>query len=117
MARNDKGLVTYDRKVRKDAFYFYKANWSTEPVLYLTDRRFAERTNAVIQVKAYSNLATATLSMNHQLIGTGTNDGNGVMVWPNVRLTPGENQAEVQGRTAAGQELADQCKWHLSGDK
>ena len=117
MARNDKGLVTYDRKVRKDAFYFYKANWSTEPVLYLTDRRFTERTNAVIQVKAYSNLATATLSLNHHLIGTGTNDGNGVMVWPNVRLTPGENQAEVHGRTVTGQDLADQCKWHLSGDK
>ena len=114
IARNDKGLVTYDRKVRKDAFYFYKANWSPEPVLYLTDRRFTERTNAVIQVKAYSNLATASLSLNHQVIGTGTNDGNGVMVWKNVRLTPGDNQVEVQGRTAAGQDLTDQCEWNLS---
>lgn len=117
IARNDKGLVTYDRKVRKDAFYFYKANWSTEPVLYLTGRRFTERTNAVIQVKAYSNLATASLSLNHQVIGTGTNDGNGVMVWPNVRLTPGENQVEVHGRTSTGQYLADQCGWNLSGAK
>ena len=35
--RNDKGLVTYDRKIKKDAFYFYKANWSDEPVLYITE--------------------------------------------------------------------------------
>ena len=33
--RNDKGLVSYDRKIRKDAFYFYKANWSSSPVLYM----------------------------------------------------------------------------------
>ena len=38
---NDKGLVTRDRKTKKDAFYFYKANWSDEPVLYITSRRFS----------------------------------------------------------------------------
>ena len=38
--RNDKGLVTYDRKIKKDAFFFYKANWSDEPMLYITSRRF-----------------------------------------------------------------------------
>lgn len=35
---NDKGLVTFDRKVRKDAFYFYKANWNKqEPMIYLAE--------------------------------------------------------------------------------
>jgi beta-galactosidase len=53
--RNDKGLVSYDRKTKKDAFYFYKANWSDEPTLYITSRRFTERTNAVTDVKVYSN--------------------------------------------------------------
>ena len=53
--RNDKGLVTYDRKIKKDAFFFYKANWSAEPTLYITSRRFTERTNAVTDVKIYSN--------------------------------------------------------------
>ena len=43
MGRNDKGLVTADRKTKKDAFYFYKANWSEEPVLYITSRRYTER--------------------------------------------------------------------------
>ncbi|HEY6951797.1 MAG TPA: glycoside hydrolase family 2 TIM barrel-domain containing protein, partial [Bacteroidota bacterium] len=53
--RNDKGLVTYDRKTKKDAFYFYKANWSDEPTLYFTSRRFTIRTNHVTDVKVYSN--------------------------------------------------------------
>ncbi len=53
--RNDKGLVTYDRKTKKDAFYFYQANWSDEPMVYITSRRFTERTNAVTDVKIYSN--------------------------------------------------------------
>ena len=44
---NDKGLVTRDRLTKKDAFYFYQANWSDEPVLYLASRRDVERTNAV----------------------------------------------------------------------
>jgi beta-galactosidase len=47
--------VSYDRKTKKDAFYFYKANWSDEPTLYITSRRFTERTNAVTDVKVYSN--------------------------------------------------------------
>lgn len=36
---NDKGLVTHDRKVKKDAFYFYKANWNPEPMVYIAGRR------------------------------------------------------------------------------
>jgi beta-galactosidase len=37
--RNDKGLVTYDRKTKKDAFFFYKANWSREPVVHVTSSK------------------------------------------------------------------------------
>lgn len=36
--RNDKGLVTYDRRIKKDAFVFYQANWTTEPMVYLAGR-------------------------------------------------------------------------------
>ena len=38
-ARNLKGLITFDRKIKKDSYYWYKANWSKDPVLYLTQRR------------------------------------------------------------------------------
>ncbi|SIO48697.1 hypothetical protein SAMN05444172_2313 [Burkholderia sp. GAS332] len=48
---NTKGLVTYDRKTKKDAFYFYKANWSSEPVTYITDRRYTNRAYATVDVK------------------------------------------------------------------
>src|SRR5207249_211179 len=48
--RNDKGLVTYDRKTRKDAFYFYKANWTSDPFVYITSRRFTDRTTAATSI-------------------------------------------------------------------
>jgi beta-galactosidase len=110
--RNDKGLVTYDRKIRKDAFYFYKANWSDEPVLYLTGRRFTERTNAVTSVKIYSNAAKVELLLNGVSQG-GRGDGtNGVFLWPNITLQPGENKVEARAERA-GQSLNDECVWTL----
>lgn len=42
-ARNLKGLITFDRKIKKDSYYWYKANWSKDPVLYLTQRRNIDR--------------------------------------------------------------------------
>src|SRR6185312_11279079 len=42
--RNDKGLVTYDHQTRKDSFYWYKANWTTSPMVYITSRHWTERT-------------------------------------------------------------------------
>ena len=42
---NDKGLVTYDRKTKKDAFFWYKANWATTPFVYITSRRWTPRTD------------------------------------------------------------------------
>ncbi|MCL1921569.1 MAG: glycoside hydrolase family 2 [Kiritimatiellaeota bacterium] len=50
---NNKGLVSHDRKTRTDAFYFYKANWSGEPVLRITSRRFTERKDPVTEIKVY----------------------------------------------------------------
>ena len=65
LGRNDKGLMSCDRKTKKDAFYFYKANWSDEPVLYITSRRFTERTIAVTDVKIYSNAKKVELFVNN----------------------------------------------------
>src|ERR1022692_4801691 len=61
LGRNDKGLVTYDRKTKKDAFYFYKANWSSDPVIYITDRRFTPRKVGDGPVKVYSNCDSVEL--------------------------------------------------------
>jgi len=55
--------------VKKDAFYFYKANWSSEPVLHVTSCRFAERTDPVTEVKVYSNASEVTLEVNGRYLG------------------------------------------------
>jgi beta-galactosidase len=110
--RNDKGLVTYDRKTKKDAFYFYKANWSEEPVLYITSRRFTERTNAVTDVKIYSNAHEVELSLNGNLQGKRNDGTNGVFIWKDVTLSPGENRVEARAERDE-KNLSDSCVWNL----
>jgi len=109
---NDKGLVTRDRKIRKDAFYFYKANWSDEPVLYLTSRRFTERTNAVTDVKIYSNAKEVELLLNGKSLGARHDGTNGVFIWKDVQLKTGENRVEARAERN-GQKLTDSCVWTL----
>jgi len=109
---NTKGLVTFDRHVKKDAFYFYQANWATEPMIHITDRRFTDRTNAVTNVKIYSNAARAELVVNGASLGTQNNDGNGSFRWQNVRLTPGENVVEAHAEKT-GKKVHDECRWML----
>ncbi len=115
LGRNDKGLVTADRKTRKDAFYFYKANWSDEPVLYITSRRETERTNAVTDVKIYSNATQAELLVNAASQGACSNDGNGVILWKGVRLASGKNLIETHAQRG-GQLLSDQCFWNSKSE-
>lgn len=59
---NDKGLVTHDRKVKKDAFYFYKANWNPEPMVYIAGRRSVNRVKPVTEATARENTCSAALS-------------------------------------------------------
>jgi beta-galactosidase len=110
--RNDKGLVTADRKTKKDAFYFYKANWSEEPVLYITSRRFTERTNAVTHVKIYSNTGPVEALVNGVSLGKLDNGTNGVYVWNNVQLQTGDNQVAAKA-VHDGTNVTDQCVWTL----
>jgi len=113
VALNDKGLVTYDRKTRKDAFFFYKANWSADQVLYITDRRFTERTNSVTDVKIYSNARTVELLVNGKSQGTRDNDNNAVFVWKDINLAAGENHIEAKA-VRDGQPLSDTCLWKVN---
>lgn len=59
--QNQKGLVTFDRKMKKDAFYIYKAYLSKEPFIHLCGRRYIERPEAVTEIKVYSNQTKVTL--------------------------------------------------------
>jgi beta-galactosidase len=107
LGRNDKGLVTYDRKTKKDAFYFYKANWSSDPVIYITDRRFTPRNVAKGPFKVYSNCESVELRLNGVSLGSKTGD-DCVFVWPDVTLARGRNLIQAVGMRA-GKEYADRC--------
>lgn len=58
---NHKGLVTFDRKTKKDSFYIYKAWWSDEPFVHICSKRYTDRTENEIEVKVYSNQKNVTL--------------------------------------------------------
>ena len=93
---NDKGLVTFDRKVRKDAFYFYKANWNREePMLYLTGKRNTIRTQRLQTIAAFTNLSGAELFVNGKSYGKAIPDSYAILEWKNVELEPGENEIKV----------------------
>jgi beta-galactosidase len=109
---NDKGLVTYDREVKKDVYYFYRANWNPEPMIYLTSRRFIDRTKAKTEVKVYSNCASVTLVVNGHNLGDMEKYPLGIFRWDSLILSPGENKIEVIGK-AADTELKDACQWVL----
>ncbi|WP_425371655.1 hypothetical protein [Gemmiger formicilis] len=48
---NQKGLVTFDRKIKKDAFYLYKAYWSKQPFVHTCGSRYVDRTEDVTEVR------------------------------------------------------------------
>ncbi len=67
---NHKGLVTFDRKTKKDSFYLYKAWWSADPFVHITSKRFVDRTDSKIQIKVYSNQNEITLYKDGQKVKT-----------------------------------------------
>ena len=110
---NDKGLVTRDRKTPKDAFYFYKANWSPEPVIHITSKRFTDRKDAVTDVKIYTNSPEAELILNGKSLGKMTPDDLHRAAWKDVTLTPGKNTLEARATAPNGNPLTDACTWTL----
>ena len=68
--RNNKGLVTYDRKTKKDAFYLYKAYWTTEPMLHVRGARFVDRAPGERDVTVYTNCPSVTLILNGAEVAT-----------------------------------------------
>ncbi|MGH2644595.1 MAG: glycoside hydrolase family 2 protein, partial [Chitinophagaceae bacterium] len=111
-AINDKGLVTYDRKVKKDAYYFYKANWNPAPMIYLTERRFIDRKNPKTDVKVYTNLGKAELFINGKSMGFRNADDLKRVVWDNIQLQSGINKLFVKAMSG-GKEYSDSCEWIL----
>ena len=115
-SRNMKGLVTFDRKVKKDPFYWYKANWSKEPVLFITQRRVVNRGNRITPVTVYSNVGEPELFVNGKRITTLKNGYTNVhYIFTDVELTEGENIVEVKaGKNAS--DYYDKVVWNYSED-
>ena len=67
---NHKGLVTFDRKLKKDCFYLYKAYWTEEPFVYMAGRRYEYRTEAVTEITVYSTCKEVSLYNNGKLVET-----------------------------------------------
>ena len=67
---NHKGLVTFDRKTKKDSFYLYKAWWSDEPFVHIASKRFTDRTKKKIRIKVYSNQNEITLYKDGDKVAT-----------------------------------------------
>lgn len=115
-ARNMKGLVTFDRKIKKDPFYWYKANWSKEPVLYLTQRRAIERENEVTPVTVYSNIGIPRLFVNGLEINDFKKGTTPVhYIFNNIKLNTGENVIEAKA-VKDGKEYSDKIVWNYSPD-
>ena len=67
---NHKGLVTFDRKLKKDCFYLYKAYWTEEPFVYMAGRRYEYRTETVTTITVYSTCKEVSLYNNGKLVET-----------------------------------------------
>lgn len=68
---NQKGLVTMDRKLKKDAFYLYKAYWNKEDAfVHICGRRYVDRKEDTTEVKVYSNQTTVSLYVDGTLLET-----------------------------------------------
>ena len=72
--QNQKGLVTFDRRVKKDVFYLYKAYLSNEPFVYLCGRRYIDRPEDITEVKVYSNQSKVTLWVDGSFFAEQTGD-------------------------------------------
>lgn len=106
---NDKGLVSFDREVRKDAFFYFKAQWSDTPVVHVAGRRHASRPYPVVDVKAYSNAPRVALLVNGRELGE-RECPRRICRFPGVRLQPGGNQV-VARALFAGRPVEDAVAW------
>ena len=103
--RNNKGLMTIDRAVRKDAFYVYQAYWSKAPMIHIASKRFARRAADAIGVKVYSNADAVELLVDGELFATLS--AHRVFEFRDVPLHEGITRIEARASFPDGTTLAD----------
>jgi len=90
IGRNNKGLVTYDRKTKKDAYYIYKAWWNPEPMVFVSGGRFVNRAPEERNIIVYTNCDEVTLVVNGADAAT-QKAVDHMITFENVALADGEN--------------------------
>ena len=110
---NDKGLVTHDRKTKKDAYYFYKANWNPEPMVYIAGKRCTERKKGDIDLWVFSNCKSVTLTINGKPLPALTPNDISLCTF-HVTLQPGLNRIVAKGMKA-GKSVKDEWEVETEG--
>jgi beta-galactosidase len=110
---NTKGIVTFDHKHRKDAYFFYKANWTATPTIHINSSLYTERAYRIADVRVYSNAPKTSLRVNGKLIGVLADCTDRICVWNAVVLSPGANNILATGSFPKG-DVEDRVQWHLS---
>lgn len=105
--QNQKGLVTIDRKIKKDAFYLYKAYWSENPFVKLAGSRFVNRHKEKNTITVLTNLKKLELLVNGESVAK-TETVNPMTHFEGILLSKGENQIVVRGYDAQGNLYEDQ---------
>ncbi len=101
---NNKGLVTFDRTIKKDAYFWYQSMWSTTPMVHITSKRFVERHTDTITVKVYSNQPEVLLTHNGNSVPLTQQDGT--IFYFDITLQPGDNHVQ-----ATAGNLTDETTW------
>ena len=102
--RNNKGLITYDRKTKKDAFYVYKAWWNPEPMVWVSGGRFVNRAPGERNVIIYTNCDEVTLVLNGADVET-KKAVDHMVTFENVALKDGENTVSAYAGDVKGNEI------------
>lgn len=94
---NDKGLVSFDRKVKKDSYYLYQCAWSSTPMVHITGKRLENRKKKTF-FKIYSNGSAVTLFVNgkeNNTLHAEQCKQKGIFIFKSVKLDKGENEIKV----------------------
>ena len=102
--RNNKGLITYDRKIKKDAFYVYKAWWNPEPMVWVSGGRFVNRAPEERNVIIYTNCDEVTLVVNGKDVET-KKAVDHMITFENVALNDGGNTVTAYSGEVKGNEI------------
>ncbi len=102
--RNNKGLVTYDRKVKKDSFYIYQAYWTKTPMVHICGSRFIDRAPGQRDVTVYTNCPAVTLYVNGRRFKK-VKAADHICVFRNVKLANGDNTIVAKTSEAEDQIL------------